>query len=86
MPTSPPSCDPLPVYAWRQGRQESETAGDYPLVLTAFSTSSSTSSTATPRLRDQEREPFIEIHPDTAVGLDVVDGEWADGRDRHRQD
>jgi hypothetical protein len=30
-------------------------------VLTAFSTSSSTSSTATPRLRDQEREPG-ELH------------------------
>ena len=29
-----------------------------------------------PRLRSQEREPFVEIHPDTAVSLGVVEGEW----------
>jgi anaerobic selenocysteine-containing dehydrogenase len=30
-----------------------------------------------PRLRNEVREPFIEIHPDTASGVGVGDGEWA---------
>ena len=29
-----------------------------------------------PRLRHEAREPVLEIHPVTAVGLDVGDGEW----------
>lgn len=67
--------DPLPNYA---GPIDSETEGDYPLVLTSFRLRQFVDQQHRniPRLRGQEREPFIEIHPETAVGSGVADGEW----------
>jgi anaerobic selenocysteine-containing dehydrogenase len=67
--------NPLPDYA---GPQERDMTGDYPLVLTSFRLRQFVDDQHRniPRLRGQERDPFIEIHPDTALGLGVVDGEW----------
>ena len=67
--------DPLPNYA---GPVDSETEGNYPLVLTSFRLRQFVDQQHRniPRLRGQEREPFIEIHPETAAGLGIVDGEW----------
>jgi anaerobic selenocysteine-containing dehydrogenase len=55
-----------------------EQASSYPLVLTSFRLRQFVDDQHRniPRLRDQEREPFVEIHPDTAAGLGVGDGEW----------
>jgi anaerobic selenocysteine-containing dehydrogenase len=51
---------------------------DYPLVLTSFRLLQFVDEQHRniPRLRNAVREPFVEIHPDTAAGLSVLDGEW----------
>jgi len=67
--------DPLPNYTVPE---QGEPEGDYPLVLTSFRPRQFVDEQHRniPRLRSQEREPFVEIHPDTAISLGVVDGEW----------
>ena len=64
---------PLPDYTGQE-----EAGDDYPLVLTSFRLRQFVDQQHRniPRLRGQEREPFVEIHPGTAAGLGVVDGEW----------
>ena len=51
---------------------------DFPLVLTSFRLLQFVDQQHRniPRLRNEIREPFVEIHPDTAAGLRVLDGEW----------
>jgi anaerobic selenocysteine-containing dehydrogenase len=65
--------DPLPNYTGPE-----EAGGDYPLVLTSFRLRQFVDQQHRniPRLRGQEREPFVEIHPGTAGGLQVADGDW----------
>jgi anaerobic selenocysteine-containing dehydrogenase len=65
--------DPLPNYTGSE-----QMRSDYPFVLTSFRLRQFVDQQHRniPRLRGQEREPYIEIHPDTAGGLGVVDGEW----------
>ncbi|MEA2776612.1 MAG: hypothetical protein QOF90_2018, partial [Acetobacteraceae bacterium] len=55
-----------------------ELAGQYPLVLTSFRVLQFIDSQHRniPRLRNDVCEPFVEIHPDTAARLSVLDGEW----------
>ena len=67
--------DPLPNYTVPE---QGEPEGDYPLVLTSFRPRQFVDEQHRniPRLRSQEREPFVEIRPDTAISLGVVDGEW----------
>lgn len=52
--------------------------GDLPLILTSFRTVQFVNEQHRniPRLRNEVREPVIEIHPDTATGLGVGDGAW----------
>jgi anaerobic selenocysteine-containing dehydrogenase len=72
--------DPLPNH--REPAESpidgSELAGQYPLVLTSFRVLQFVDSghRNIPRLRNDVREPFVEIHPDTAACLSVLDGEW----------
>jgi anaerobic selenocysteine-containing dehydrogenase len=49
-----------------------------PLVLTSFRLLQFVDSQHRniPRLRDEMRDPFVEIHPDTAARISVLDGEW----------
>jgi anaerobic selenocysteine-containing dehydrogenase len=49
-----------------------------PLVLTSFRLLQFVDSQHRniPRLRDEVHDPFVEIHPDTAAGMRVLDGEW----------
>jgi anaerobic selenocysteine-containing dehydrogenase len=72
--------DPLPNYAEpaESPISLSDPARDYPLVLTAFRLPHFVDEQHRniPRLRDRERDPFVEIHPDTAGGLGVLDGDW----------
>jgi anaerobic selenocysteine-containing dehydrogenase len=51
---------------------------DYPLVLTSFRHVQFVSDEHRniPRLRNEVREPLIEIHPETAAGLMIGDGDW----------
>jgi anaerobic selenocysteine-containing dehydrogenase len=53
-------------------------AHDFPLVLTSFRLLQFVDQQHRniPRLRNDVREPFIEIHPETAGNLNVLDGEW----------
>ena len=69
--------DPLPA-AKATGSPEGE-AGDYPLTLTSFRLVQFVDQQHRhiPRLRRQVREPFMEVHPDTAAASDIQDGEWA---------
>lgn len=54
-------------------------AADYPLVLTSFRTLQfiGPQNRNTPRLRARQPDPFMEIHPDTAVAAGIADGDWA---------
>jgi anaerobic selenocysteine-containing dehydrogenase len=55
-----------------------ELARDYPLVLTSFRLLHFVDQQHRniPRLRNGVHEPFVEIHPETARSLSVLDGEW----------
>jgi anaerobic selenocysteine-containing dehydrogenase len=55
-----------------------ELANGYPLVLTSFRLLQFVDQQHRniPRLRSDVQEPFVEIHPQTADGLRVLDGEW----------
>jgi anaerobic selenocysteine-containing dehydrogenase len=55
-----------------------ESALDYPLVLTSFRLLQFVDQQHRniPRLRNEVREPFVEIHPETAGSFGVLDGEW----------
>ncbi len=72
--------DPLPCHAEpaESPLRASDSVGDYPLVLTAFRVIQFVDQQHRniPRLRNEVREPFVEIHPDTAAGLSIGDGEW----------
>lgn len=72
--------DPLPDHNEpAEGRIESsELARDYPLVLTSFRLLQFVDEQHrnVPRLRGEAREPVVEIHPDTAAGLGVRNGDW----------
>jgi len=72
--------DPLPNYSEPAESPigAADLARNYPLVLTSFRLRQFVDQQHRniPRLRNQEREPFVEIHPDTAAGLSVLDGEW----------
>ena len=52
--------------------------GTYPLILTSFRVIQFVDDQHRniPRLRNEAREPVVEIHPDTATNLGVEDGEW----------
>jgi hypothetical protein len=54
-----------------------ELAHDYPFVLTSFRLLQFVDQQHRniPRLRNEVHEPFVEIHPETASGLRVLDGE-----------
>jgi anaerobic selenocysteine-containing dehydrogenase len=71
--------DPLPCHEEPAETPLRETNGALPLILTSFRTVQFVNEQHRniPRLRNEVREPFIEIHPDTASGLGVGDGEWA---------
>jgi anaerobic selenocysteine-containing dehydrogenase len=51
---------------------------DYPLILTSFRHVQFVSDEHrnVPRLRNEVREPLIEIHPETAANLSIGDGDW----------
>lgn len=72
--------DPLPSYTEPAdgSAARSDPAYCYPLVMTSFRLRQFVDEQHRniPRLRKQEREPFVEIHPDTASALGVVDGAW----------
>ncbi len=72
--------DPLPTYSEPADSPigAADLTHEYPLVLTSFRLLQFVDQghRNIPRLRGQEREPFVEIHPDTASGLSVLDGEW----------
>ncbi|MBV8121517.1 MAG: molybdopterin-dependent oxidoreductase [Alphaproteobacteria bacterium] len=72
--------DPLPCHdePAESPISTSAVARDYPLVLTSFRLLQFVDQQHRniPRLRNQIHEPFIEIHPETARDLRVLDGEW----------
>jgi anaerobic selenocysteine-containing dehydrogenase len=72
--------DPLPTYSEPADSPigAGDLARDYPLVLTSFRLLHFVDQghRNIPRLRRHESEPFVEIHPETAAGLNVLDGEW----------
>ncbi len=74
--------DPLPVY--REPAVGPVTtprlAERFPLVLTCSKLIQfcHTQHRQIPMLRRQVTEPFLEIHPDTAAGLAITDGEWVE--------
>ncbi|MDH3235746.1 MAG: molybdopterin-dependent oxidoreductase, partial [Alphaproteobacteria bacterium] len=73
--------DPLPSYAEPPESPIStpEVAAEYPLVLTTGSRIPfffNSEHRQLKRLRKAHPEPVAEIHPDTAAGLDIADGDW----------
>jgi anaerobic selenocysteine-containing dehydrogenase len=72
--------DPLPSHSEPAESPigTSELARDYPLVLTSFRHLQFVDQQHRniPRLRSAVREPMVEIHPETASDLGVLDGEW----------
>jgi anaerobic selenocysteine-containing dehydrogenase len=72
--------DPLPCHnePAESPLGTSELSHDYPLVLTSFRLLQFVDEQHRniPRLRNDVKEPFVEIHPETAGGLRVLDGEW----------
>lgn len=70
--------DPLPRYCEPVDSPMGDTT-DYPLVVTSFRTIQfiGPQNRNTPRLRAKQRDPFMEIHPDTATAAGIADGDWA---------
>jgi len=70
--------DPLPCHDEPAESPLRATDGTRPLILTWFRTVQFVNEQHRniPRLRNEVREPVIEINSDTAAGLDVGDGEW----------
>jgi anaerobic selenocysteine-containing dehydrogenase len=74
--------EPLPAVQMmieNSDREDNQVDRDYPLVLTSFRLAQFVDQQHRhiPRLRRQVREPFMEVHPDTAAALQIQDGEWA---------
>jgi anaerobic selenocysteine-containing dehydrogenase len=70
--------DPLPCHDEPVESPLPTADGALPLILTYFRTVQFVNEQHRniPRLRREAREPVLEIHPVTAVGLSVGDGEW----------
>ena len=72
--------DPLPCHnePAESPISSPELAHHYPLVLTSFRLLQFVDQQHRniPRLRNEIREPFVEIHPETAGALRMLDGEW----------
>jgi anaerobic selenocysteine-containing dehydrogenase len=73
--------DPLPYYEPPRWNPQSkpEYAKEYPLIMitgTRTYTSFHSEQRQVPSLRAITPDPTIEIHPDTAAGLGVADGDW----------
>jgi anaerobic selenocysteine-containing dehydrogenase len=73
--------DPLPYYRENQETPFStpEIAKDYPLVLTTGHRHVAyfhSSNRQVPWCRELEPYPRVQIHPETAVGLHIKDGDW----------
>jgi len=72
--------DPLPGHdePAESPIDSSELARDFPLVLTSFRLLQFVDQQHrnVPRLRGEAREPVVEIHPDTASSLGVLNGDW----------
>jgi anaerobic selenocysteine-containing dehydrogenase len=71
--------DPLPVFTETvtSSRVASEASTDYPLVLTSSKNPFfyHASHRNIPSLRNRSPEPIVELHPETAAGLDLEDGD-----------
>ena len=72
--------DPLPRHdePAESPLRSSDHGSDYPLILTSFRHVQYVSDghRNVPRLRNEVRDPLIEIHPDTAASLRIGDGDW----------
>jgi anaerobic selenocysteine-containing dehydrogenase len=70
--------DPLPYHEEPADAPLSATDSTFPLVLTSFRMIQFVDDQHRniPRLRNEARDPIVEIHPDTATNLLVDDGEW----------
>lgn len=71
--------DPLPRYTEPVDSPTHDGGTDYPLVLTSFRVMQfiGPQNRNIPRLRSRQRDPFMEIHPDTAENAGLNDGDWA---------
>jgi anaerobic selenocysteine-containing dehydrogenase len=74
--------DPLPVYLEPAVGPvtRSDLTGRFPLVLTCSKLIQfcHTQHRQIPMLRKQVRDPFVEIHPETAARLEIADDEWVE--------
>jgi anaerobic selenocysteine-containing dehydrogenase len=70
--------DPLPFHEEPPESSLPMPEATYPLVLTSFRMIQFVDEQHRniPRLRKEVRDPFVEIHPETAAGLSISDGEW----------
>ncbi len=73
--------DPLPKYnePHESPVSKPEMTDDYPFILVTGARSPGffhTENRQLPWLREQHPEPFIEIHPDTASKLGILNGDW----------
>ena len=70
--------DPLPRHEEPAESPLHGADGAYPLILTYFRTIQFVNEQHRniPRLRNEVREPVIEMHPETAAGTGIVDGDW----------
>lgn len=72
--------DPLPVFYEPPGSPFSapDLAARFPLVLTSRKPAQflHTSGRQIPSLRDAHPDPLVMLHPDTAAGLGVAEGDW----------
>jgi anaerobic selenocysteine-containing dehydrogenase len=72
--------DPLPRHSepTESPIHAPDSGGGYPLVLTSFRLLQFVDEQHRniPRLRKEVSEPIVEIRPETAAGLGVLDGEW----------
>lgn len=71
--------DPLPCYAEPVDSPLDDGNSAYPLVMTSFRTIQfiGPQNRNIPRLRSRQRDPFMELHPETAVAAGIDDGDWA---------
>jgi anaerobic selenocysteine-containing dehydrogenase len=70
--------DPLPCHEEPAETPLGPTDGAFPLVMTSFRTIQFVNEQHRniPRLRNDVREPVVEMHSDTAASLGIGDGDW----------
>ena len=85
LPFAAAGYDPMPRHTEPVDSPLKDRGDAYPLVLTSFRTMQfiGPQNRNIPRLRSRQKDPFMELHPETAADAGIEDGAWATLENAH---